>query len=82
MSRIWSSMPDIYIDADGCPVIEETLQAAEAFGFPVILVCDTSHAFAPENASVLMADKGKDALYRIRTRRLGRYVYFDEDISS
>lgn len=29
-----------------------------------------------------MADKGKDALYRIRTRRLGRYVYFDEDISS
>lgn len=61
MSRIWSSMPDIYIDADGCPVIEETLQAAEAFGFPVILVCDTSHAFAPENAAVLMADKGKDS---------------------
>lgn len=54
-------MPDIYIDADGCPVIEETLQAAEAFDFPVILVCDTSHAFTPENASVLMADKGKDS---------------------
>ena len=41
MTRIWSSMSDIYIDADGCPVIEETLQAGEDFGFPVILVCDT-----------------------------------------
>ena len=35
-----------------------------------------------ESGAWTAADKGKDALYRIRTRRLGRYVYFDEDISS
>lgn len=61
MIRIWSSMPDIYIDADGCPVIEETLQAGEDFGFPVTLVCDTSHVFHYEKVVVLMADKGRDS---------------------
>lgn len=61
MIRIWLSMSDIYVDADGCPVIEETLQAGEDFGFPVTLVCDTSHTFHYENAVVLMADKGRDS---------------------
>lgn len=54
-------MSDIYIDADGCPVIEETLQAGEDFGFPVILVCDTSHVFPYEHVVILMADKGRDS---------------------
>ena len=61
MTRIWSSMSDIYIDADGCPVIEETLQAGEDFGFPVTLVCDTSHVFPYEHVVILMADKGRDS---------------------
>lgn len=54
-------MSDIYVDADGCPVIEETLQAGEDFGFPVTLVCDTSHTFHYENVVVLMADQGRDS---------------------
>lgn len=54
-------MSDIYIDADGCPVIEETLQAGEDFGFPVTLVCDTSHVFPYEHVVILMADKGRDS---------------------
>lgn len=54
-------MSDIYVDADGCPVIEETLQAGEDFGFPVTLVCDTSHTFDYENVVVLMADQGRDS---------------------
>lgn len=54
-------MSDIYVDADGCPVIEETLQAGEDFGFSVTLVCDTSHTFHYENVVVLMADQGRDS---------------------
>lgn len=54
-------MSDIYVDADGCPVIEETLQAGKDFGFSVTLVCDTSHTFHYENVVVLMADQGRDS---------------------
>lgn len=33
----------ILIDADGCPVVDLTLQIAKRFGVPVIILCDTSH---------------------------------------
>ena len=31
----------ILIDADGCPVVDLTLQIAKQFGVPVIILCDT-----------------------------------------
>ena len=34
---------NILIDADGCPVVDLTLQIAKQFGIPVIILCDTSH---------------------------------------
>ena len=33
----------ILIDADGCPVVDLTLQIAKRFGVPVIILCDTAH---------------------------------------
>lgn len=54
-------MPDIYIDADGCPVVEETIELAQEFGLEAIIVCDTSHFFSFDHVKVIMADKGKDA---------------------
>ena len=33
----------ILIDADGCPVVDLTLQIAKRFGISVIILCDTSH---------------------------------------
>ena len=33
---------NILIDADGCPVVDLTLQIAKQFGVPVIILCDTS----------------------------------------
>lgn len=53
-------MPKILIDADGCPVIEETLELGEAFGMEVVLVADTSHVFSYEHVKVIVADKGRD----------------------
>ena len=33
---------NILIDADGCPVVDLTLQIAKRFGVPVIILCDSS----------------------------------------
>lgn len=54
-------MPKLYIDADGCPVVEETIQLAEAFDLEAVIVCDTSHFFSFDHVEVIMADKGRDA---------------------
>ena len=43
---------NILIDADGCPVVDLTLQIAKQFGIPVIILCDTSHQI----------DKGADSV--------------------
>ena len=40
----------ILIDADGCPVVDLTLQIAKWFGVPVIILCDTSHQIEREGA--------------------------------
>ena len=39
---------NILIDADGCPVVDLTLQIAKQFGIPVIILCDTSHQIERE----------------------------------
>ena len=40
---------NILIDADGCPVVDLTLQIAKRFVVPVIILCDTC-------ASLLLAN--------------------------
>ena len=39
---------NILIDADGCPVVDLTLQIAKRFGISVIILCDTSHQIERE----------------------------------
>lgn len=53
-------MSEIWIDADGCPVVEESVEIAQEYGLPVTIVCDTSHMYSLPYAKLLMADKGKD----------------------
>ena len=48
----------ILIDADGCPVVDLTLQIAKQFDVPVIILCDTSHQIEREGAQTLVFDKG------------------------
>ena len=36
-------MPTILIDADGCPVVDLTVQIGRAHGVPVKILCDTAH---------------------------------------
>ena len=52
----------ILIDADGCPVVDLTLQIAKQFGISVIILCDTSHQIEREGAQTLVFDKGADSV--------------------
>ena len=51
---------NILIDADGCPVVDLTLQIAKQFSIPVVILCDTSHQIEREGAQTLVFDKGAD----------------------
>lgn len=53
---------NIWIDGDGCPVVQETLQVAKQFDIPCTILCDTSHWFSAENARVIVCDKGADSV--------------------
>lgn len=53
---------NVLIDADGCPVVDLTLQIAQQFGIPVIILCDTSHQIEREGAQTLVFDKGADSV--------------------
>ena len=53
---------NILIDADGCPVVDLTLQIAKQFDVPVIILCDTSHQIERESAQTLVFDKGADSV--------------------
>ncbi len=52
----------ILIDADGCPVVDLTLQIAKRFGISVIILCDTSNQIEREGAQTLAFDKGADSV--------------------
>ena len=46
----------VLIDADGCPVVDLTLQIAKQFDVPVIILCDTAHQIECEGAQTLVFD--------------------------
>jgi hypothetical protein len=52
----------ILIDADGCPVVNETIQIANEFGVKVILLCDTAHIMQREGAETIVISQGADAV--------------------
>lgn len=52
----------IYIDADACPVVDETLALAESFSLPCTLLCDTSHQIERSGARTVVCSKGADSV--------------------
>ena len=49
----------ILIDADGCPVVDITLQEAARFHIETIILCDTSHLIQREGARTITVPKGR-----------------------
>ena len=54
-------MIQIFVDADGCPVVNETISVAKKFSVPVTLITDTAHIMNREGATTITVEKGSDS---------------------
>lgn len=52
----------IYIDADGCPVIDLTIAAAKRHKLECVIVTDTSHYFNKDGARTVTVSQGTDSV--------------------
>ena len=52
----------ILVDADACPVVRITEQAARQYKIPVILLCDTNHVLRSDYSEVRTVGAGADAV--------------------
>ncbi len=53
--------PDIYIDADGCPVKEEIYRATRKYGLTVFVVCNSPMGTPPESRiRLVVVERGPD----------------------
>lgn len=64
----------ILVDADGCPVVNQTVTLAKAYRIPVVLLCDTAHQLEREGAQTVVVSQGADSVdialaNRIQPRR-------------
>lgn len=51
----------IFIDADGCPVVDIAVRTAKHFGLECTIICDTAHSIQSEGAETIIVDKGADS---------------------
>lgn len=65
-------MPKIFVDADGCPVIDLTIQVAKAFHLEITLICDTSHQMMRAGAETIVVSKGADAVDFVLVNRISK----------
>ncbi len=52
----------IYIDADGCPVVKQTLRLAKQFHIPCVILCDTAHRIEQDGAETIVVSQGADSV--------------------
>lgn len=52
----------LWIDADGCPVVDLTVRLAAQYGVECFILCDTSHVFEKAGAMTLTFSKGADSV--------------------
>ena len=51
----------IFIDADGCPVVNETIRLAQKLNIPVTVVKNYAHELQSEYAEIVTVDISRDA---------------------
>lgn len=51
----------IVIDADGCPVVNKTIELAKKYKLDCLTVCDTSHEIKSDYAKSIFVSKGADS---------------------
>ncbi len=52
----------ILIDADGCPVVDLTVNIARTFGIELLIVCDTAHYIEHTGTQTILVPTGMDAV--------------------
>ncbi len=52
----------IFIDADGCPVVDIAVRTAKRYGIECTIICDTAHSIQREGAETIIVDKGADSV--------------------
>ena len=52
----------ILIDADGCPVVDLTINLSKGYNIPIIIMCDTSHIINKVGAETIVLSKGSDSV--------------------
>lgn len=52
----------IFIDADGCPVVDLTVKLAKKFGVKCTILCDTAHEFHKDGVETVTVEKGADSV--------------------
>jgi len=52
----------IFIDSDGCPVVDITVKLSTQAGVNCIIICNTSHAFNKPPAKTITVSKGDDSV--------------------
>lgn len=51
----------VFIDADGCPVVNETVKLCKEKRAECIIICDTSHSIEKDGAKTIVVEKGSDS---------------------
>ena len=52
----------IFIDADGCPVVDITVRLATKANVNCTIICDTAHIFEKPGAKTITVSKGSDSV--------------------
>lgn len=52
----------IFIDADGCPVVDITVRIAKSKSTECFIICDTAHEFQKDGANTIVVEKGADSV--------------------
>lgn len=52
----------IFIDADGCPVVDITVAIAKRKLIECFIICDTAHEFNKDGAQTVVVEKGADSV--------------------
>ncbi|MCL2287504.1 MAG: DUF188 domain-containing protein [Firmicutes bacterium] len=52
----------IFIDGDGCPVVDITIRLAAEAKVDCVIICDTAHIFDKPGAKTITVSKGNDSV--------------------
>ena len=61
----------VFVDADGCPVVDVTAQLCRKYSMFCTLLCDTAHEMYREGCQTIVVDKGADSVDFAIANRVG-----------